>query len=453
MQHIRQLRGATLAITLAATLLVLLVACSSRTPATVETPAAEPTSAVEEATAAVEAPIAEPAGDQATLVVQLNDQAALVRKVDFTAPISGLALLEQSGLEVATSEFDWGTAVCSIEGVGCPADDCFCNDNIFWGYLAWQDNAWAGYPVGPAQSVISATGAIEGWQWGTGATPPIAAPRAEAAHAALNWLHGQLLTTEDGSVAGVDMLLSVAANQEDATQWGIAADAPSLLDRVLEQGADYSQGGASEAGKLAVALSGAEACWPAGAMRPSDYYSPTLGALHSDAGPLSWAILGTLALDEPTPVDSIDYLLTLALPEGGWEWSPGWGRDTNSTALALQALIAAGVPITESAIVSAQSYLESAQSDEGGYSYDPNASWGNVADANSTAYVLQAMAALGVDAPTEAIDFLLALQGDEGALGWQTAQPATNLSSTQQAIPALLGQAYPLRRVALPACE
>jgi hypothetical protein len=273
----------------------------------------------------------------------------------------------------------------------------------------------------------------------------------------LTWLRSQQVIT-DGSTASsaaasVETLLALGANHEDAAAWRPAADAPSLLDFVLVHGGVYSQQGVSEAGKLAVALTAADACWPADAVKPSDYYSATLGALHSDAGELAWGILGTLALDEPAPTDSVDYLLGLALPDGGWEWSPGWGRDTNSTALALQALVAAGVPVTNSTVISGQAYLQSAQSPEGGFSYDPNASWGNVADSNSTAYVLQALAAVGVGAPDHAIDFLIGLQGEDGALGWQVEQPAPNLGSTQQAIPALLGQPYPLRRVALVACE
>jgi Prenyltransferase and squalene oxidase repeat len=109
--------------------------------------------------------------------------------------------------------------------------------------------------------------------------------------------------------------------------------------------------------------------------------------------------------------------------------------------------------VTSSVIISGQAYLQSAQTEEGGFSYDPNASWGNVADANSTAYSLQALAALGMSAPDQAIDFLLGLQGEDGSLGWQVAQPAPNMGSTQQAIPALLGQPYPLRRAALPVCK
>jgi hypothetical protein len=114
--------------------------------------------------------------------------------------------------------------------------------------------------------------------------------------------------------------------------------------------------------------------------------------------------------------------------------------------------VAAGIPLTDSAIISGEAYLDSAQTPEGGYNYDPNSPYGTDADANSTAYVLQALNALGVEAPDQAIAFLLQLQGPDGALGWQTAQPA-NLGSTQQAIPALLGKSYPLKRAALQACE
>jgi hypothetical protein len=289
------------------------------------------------------------------------------------------------------------------------------------------------------------------------ATTASAATPEEAVEKALSWLRSQQAITDSSfggsAAASVESLMAIGAAQEDPTEWKPATDAPSLLDYVLATGAEYSNAGVSEAGKLAVALSGVDACWPVDAVKPSAYYSDTLGALHPDAGPLAWGILGTLALDEETPADSVDYLMSLALPDGGWEWSPGWGRDTNSTALALQALVASGVPLTNSVVVSGQAYLESAQAPEGGFSYDPNASWGNIADSNSTAYVLQALAALGVAAPDEAIAFLIELQGEDGALGWQLTTPEPSLGSTQQAIPAFLAQPYPIQRVALPACE
>jgi hypothetical protein len=400
-------------------------------------------------------------------VVQLDDTRTLVRRIGFTAPISGLVVLEQGGLEVVTANFDWGTAVCSIAGVGCPAEDCFCGGDTFWNYATWDGAAWQGYPVGPAAAVISQTGAVEGWRWGEFEGTAVPAPQALAAQSALDWLQaGQVITADSDSSQispALETLLAVAANGMDAAAWRGAPDQPALLDYVLRHTPDHSRQGVAEAGKLAVALAGAAACWPAGAVTPTSYYSPTIGALAVDAGFLSWGILGALALGEVLEAEelagSVAHLTGLALPEGGWEWSPGWGRDTNSTSLAIQALVAAGAPVSSTEVVSGLAYLKSAQLEGGGFSYDPSADWGQVADANSTAYVLQALAAVGADAQDEAwqvngvgpVDFLLSLQEDGGALAWQPDQPA-NLGATQQAIPALLGQPYPLRRMSLDIC-
>src|SRR5688500_15644256 len=124
-------RGVLLAVVMAVVLMVLLVACTGAVPTTQEA-----SGEVAQRTAAA---TQDTAGDQATLIVQLDDDRTLVRKLDLTAPISGLALLEQSDLDVVKADFSWGTAVCSIEGVGCPAEDCFCSENTFWNYLSWHD--------------------------------------------------------------------------------------------------------------------------------------------------------------------------------------------------------------------------------------------------------------------------------------------------------------------------
>ena len=49
-----------------------------------------------------------------------------------------------TGLDEVTASFSWGSAVCSIEGVGCPATDCFCDPNKFWSYNYWDGSAWQG---------------------------------------------------------------------------------------------------------------------------------------------------------------------------------------------------------------------------------------------------------------------------------------------------------------------
>lgn len=417
--------------------------------------------ATQTVTATSATPAATAADAGAFLVVQFDDSRTLARPISLTAPISGLAALQQSGLDVVTSTFAWGTGVCSIEGVGCPAEDCFCGGDLFWNYAFWDGVAWQSYPAGPDATVISATGSIEGWRWGTFDEQGLPAPQALAAQAALGWLErGQM---EDGGYGGVgasiEALLAVAANRLDADRWRTAEEAPSLLSYVLEDGAAYSRQGVAEAGKLAVALAGAEACWPAEAVRPQAYYSETVGALSSDAGFLAWGILGTLALGEETPAGSVAYLTGLALPEGGWEWSPGWGRDTNTTALAIQTLLAAGTPVSATEIISGLAYLQAAQDASGGIRYGADTGWEGAADANSTAYALQALAAAGQSPYDPAwqvdgvgmVDFLLALQQANGGLAWQPGQEA-NLSATVQAVPALLEQPFPLRRAALETC-
>lgn len=69
MRHIQNLRGAILPTIIAAALMALLVACTTASP--------------------VPAATEQPASDQATLIVQFDDNRTVVRKVNFTAPSPG----------------------------------------------------------------------------------------------------------------------------------------------------------------------------------------------------------------------------------------------------------------------------------------------------------------------------------------------------------------------------
>jgi hypothetical protein len=77
----------------------------------------------------------------ATLVVQLDERRSLVRQVPLTSTTSGLALLEATGLAVAVAESSFGPVVCAIQGTGCPAEECFCDDRQFWNYSFGQKTA------------------------------------------------------------------------------------------------------------------------------------------------------------------------------------------------------------------------------------------------------------------------------------------------------------------------
>jgi prenyltransferase beta subunit len=159
-------------------------------------------------------------------------------------------------------------------------------------------------------------------------------------------------------------------------------------------------------------------------------------------------------------LSATNYLRGLQQSDGGWEWIPGGfgsGTDTNSTALALQALVAAGESPTATAVISGLQYLKMAQNNDGGFPYDPDSPWGTDSDVNSTAYVVQAIYSAGQDpttwtiSATNPISYLLDLQLANGSFEWQPGTGA-NLFSTQQAIPALLGRFDPLTRKILTEC-
>jgi len=397
------------------------------------------------------------------IIVQFDDHDLAARAITFTTPISGLRALELSGLNVVTANFDWGSAVCSIEGVGCPAEKCFCDANRFWGYNYWDGNAWQGYLVGADTSSLN-DGAVEGWRWGAWNSTMWPARPVTAALQALDWLRPQQSLTDGGygSESGsAETAMAVGANHYSAAAWRRQGDSPSLANYWLRWASSYSRGGAAEAGKLAVGAASTDICWPYNTLQPSAYYSATNGIYGIGAGRQAWAILGTLALSETVPAQATQYLKDLVQPNGGWAWQPGFGTDTNTTALALQALIATGESPTSTLTTQGLAYLKSAQNaEDGGFTYDPNVS--TASDANSTTYVLQALLATGQD-PTAvawsvgqntAISYLLGLQLPDGSFEWQKDQGLGGSQlATRQAIVALLGRTFPLRVAQSTACR
>ncbi len=391
------------------------------------------------------------AANSATIVVQ-TDVGLLVRPITFTEAISGLAALQAAGLDVTVADTSFGPAVCAIAGVGCPAEDCFCGGDRFWNYSAWDGETWAGYPVGASEAMITATGAIEGWRWGvyTGtATVPVGL--VDAIPAALDWLHAQQ-SPRDGGYSGMggaaETLFAIGANGIAARDWQ-ATSGRDLEAYVRTQQTKYARHDVAGAGKVAVGLAAADACWNGRSRLPMAWYDAALGAYSADSGFNAWAILGTVALSETVPVTAVETLRAAILPGGGWEWMVGFGPDSNTTALVMQALIAAGEPVTATEVVSGLAYLKQAQQPDGGFAYDLTSGGGS--DANSTAYAIQALVAAGEDPAGEAwrvggvspVAYLLSLQLPDGSFEWQK-DLGSNLFATQQAIPALLQRAYPI---------
>lgn len=119
--------------------------------------------------------------NRVALVVSLGDGETATRCVSFPEEsITGYEALQRSGLAFETEVQAGGAAVCSIEGRGCPADNCFCScpggtDCLYWSYWHQIDGEWV-YSVAGAGLYRVSDGAVEGWVWGPGsvsqAPPP-----------------------------------------------------------------------------------------------------------------------------------------------------------------------------------------------------------------------------------------------------------------------------------------
>lgn len=115
---------------------------------------------------------------RAALVVDFGDGRVLVRVVAFSEEaISGVELLQRSGLDVALMGGLGGMALCAVEGVGCPPtpQDCFCQcrggECRYWAYFVLQGGTWV-YSSTGASGRLLRDGDVDGWVWGDGRTPP-----------------------------------------------------------------------------------------------------------------------------------------------------------------------------------------------------------------------------------------------------------------------------------------
>lgn len=406
--------------------------------------------------------------NHADVVVQLGDDNTVSRRITFTtASISGIEALTRTDLDVVTADTDFGVAVCSIEGTGCPADDCFCDPSAFWNYVDWDEGAWQSYDVGAADSVVI-NGDVEGWAWGAFvSTPPSVSQAWLAAQAGLQWLRPQQLP--DGSYPGfggntgatLDTILAVAAANGDVTEWRTEAG-NSLLDYVREHAAEYAARNPASAGKLALGLAAAD-------LDPRNFegldlvitmtnqYSTTTGAFGATNWDQAFSMLGWRAAGARVAVTATQLLADRANPDGGWGFMESSESDVDTTALAVQALMGAGQPATSTAIVGGLAYLESAQNADGGFAYAADSEDGNPSNTNSTAYSVQGLLAAMEDplsatwtiSDTNPVTYLMAQQMPDG--GFAFIDPPSNLLATQQAVPALVGKPFPYlsRAVAL----
>lgn len=121
--------------------------------------------------------------NRAGIVVKFSDGRVQTSCVSFqTESISGLDLLQRTGLDVIAQSSGGSAAVCKIGGDGCafPAEPCFCKfgggqQGQYWAYWRLNGDGWR-YSAQGASGVRVTNGDVDGWAWGTGNVQSGAAP-------------------------------------------------------------------------------------------------------------------------------------------------------------------------------------------------------------------------------------------------------------------------------------
>jgi hypothetical protein len=247
--------------------------------------------------------------------------------------------------------------------------------------------------------------------------------------------------------ASLDALLALAA----ARDAGIAVDLDALLAYVATEALVIAQTGPAAAARLTLALAAAGenprsfASVDAVSIVAAGFDDAT-GFCGSQVYEHSLCVVALVAAGDEAPAAWIESLRANQNDDGGWAYDGSAASrlsDSNTTALAIQALVAAGVAPDDPALAAGRAFLESLAVAGGGVAY--MAGEPLVADANSTALGIQAMLALGetTDDVAAHVAALVALQNDSGLFGYSADYPDDNLLATVQAIPALLGRVYP----------
>jgi hypothetical protein len=392
------------------------------------------------------------------VVVDFDDGRSVVRRVSFEGEtITGLAALQATGLDVVTGF--GGGAVCRIDATGCPSDNCFCNPSAFWTYWLRTTEGWGDPGVGAAQHQLH-DGQTSGWHWGDFSSPPSLTDPQLAAHAALGWLRTQ--QQPDGGFAFTPGSSSNPSATLDAVLAGAAAHARpatwrspssiSPLDYLAKQATSFVKISAGSAGKLAAAVAAADGDPRAFAGldlidQVQNYYDPATGQFGNNNWDQAWSMLALRAAHLPVPDAAIARLKQVQNPNGSWIWTSAGGDegDVDTTAMMIQALVAAGEPITSTALTNAVAYLRTQRTADGGF----HNFWGQPS-VNSNALAVQALVALGQNPLGEdwtvggltPVSALLGFQSPTGS--FQAPDDPNVLQATAQAIPALLGRPFPL---------
>ena len=275
--------------------------------------------------------------------------------------------------------------------------------------------------------------------------------------------------TSDGSVGGFVtsawVVMALAAAGEDPSEF--ATDADSIIDYLIAE-ADTGSYEATDWARMILAI-------VAAGLDPTDFggddYVAGLQDTYEEEDITGedylqigepdvlnddfWGVMALEAAGESADAGVIDFILEMQNTDGGWSWELQ-DSDVDSTAAAIMALRAAGESASSTPIQDALDFLADAQNDDGGFPELP----GGDSNAASDAWAIGALEAAGEDPngtdwdrDGTPVDHLLSLQDADGFFNWEDGNDDMPEWMTAYAIPALLGEPYPVPAVEVAAEE
>lgn len=287
-----------------------------------------------------------------------------------------------------------------------------------------------------------------------------ATPASAAAGNAANWLRGQ--QQPDGGFPGFQGGSDPSATADAAVAFAAAGVDPasvkqgghSIIDFLSTSAGSYGTSAAGAAKlTLAAAASGENPREFSGVnliARLQSHLDQASGLYDEQIFTHAYAMLALVAAGERVPSSAVTALEHHQAEDGSWSFSgstePGQG-DSNTTAIALQALAAAH-STSSASIEKAFDYLKTVRMSDGSYAYQASGDAPLAGDANSTALAIQAQIAAG-QAPEAGVagsplDALARFQNPDGAFRFRDDTPADSALATVQALPALMSMPLPV---------
>jgi energy-coupling factor transport system substrate-specific component len=225
----------------------------------------------------------------------------------------------------------------------------------------------------------------------------------------------------------------------------------SLLGYIESQGASFSDVGSLERTILVARAAGVSASAVAGRDLVGQLKGHVArdGSVSEQVNLTAFAVLALRAAGSPAGVRTVAWLRHQQNSDGGFGFATaGAASDVDDTGAALEALAGTG-PASARTIGHAVGFLRAAQNGDGGLPEQP----GGPSDAQSTAWAIQGLLAAGVDPGgmrhrgRSPVDYLRSLVAGDGHVRYAAGNDQTPVWVTAQAAMALAGKPLPLAPV------